>query len=160
MTESQIADVSPIKAAHKKVALKLCGVSEADRQWILSRLAPEQRSNVQLAYRQLQSIRGDVALDFGVFFEASSTAVEAYPDSSELSINDLDYDVVTQVLSELSAVYVASFLHTELWLGSKRYWKECSAERLAHLKSLQQRALTRRAAVSLADAVAVLAVDK
>jgi hypothetical protein len=162
MIDTQVADMLAITTAHKKVATKLCGVSETDRHWILSRLAPEQRSKVQAAYAQLQSLRGDVALDFGMFFDtsASPAAVQVYPDPSELTINNLDYEAVKQALTELSAVYVVSFLRTELWLGSSKYWKECSAERVAHLESLERRALTRRAAVAFADAVASLAGDK
>jgi hypothetical protein len=157
MIDSQGTEMPVITAAHKKVAMKLCGVSETDRHWILSRLAPEQRGKVQSAYAQLEAMRGDAALDFGIFFETSPAATKTYPDASELSINSIDYEVVKQVLAELSGVYVVSFLRTELWLGSSKYWKECSAERVAHLESLERRALTRRAAVSLTDAVAGLA---
>jgi hypothetical protein len=160
MSELSMPKRSVIKSGHKQAAMKLSGVAEADREWILSRLVPEQREIVQSAYAQLQVLQGSAALDFSLFFETPGVDLaHAYTDPMELSINGLAYDSVRQVLDELSLAYVIAFIRTDLWRGRRRYWSECSAERIASLEALEHRAKTPRGARALADAVASLVVS-
>jgi hypothetical protein len=160
MIDLPITGAPDLTLASKKAAMKLTGVSESDRQWILDRLLPGQRAQVQLAYQQLQSLRGDEPLDFSAFFEAEEPgSAHRHPDRADFLVNQIAYESVQQALNMLSATYVAAFLRSDVWHEKSKYLSECEPEQRAQIDVVKQQTITPRSAQALADGVAGLAMN-
>lgn len=160
MSELQMTGAAELTAASKKVAMRLSGISQEDRQWILDRLTSTQRVEVQSAYHQLQSLRGNEPIDFSVFFDDEGTGeTQAQRDRGEFLVNRIGYDAVQHVLDDLSVDYVAAFLRSDVWHDSGEYLSACAPHRAAQLRAVKPAGMTVHSTQALADAIARLAMN-
>lgn len=161
MSESGQVQTAGSAAASKKAAIRLAGVSAADRKWILDRLPPTESARVRKAFEQLKAMLGDRPLDFEMFLADQETGFleQTLSDRGELLINRLPYAAVRQVVDGLSPAYVVALLTSELWLHNSEYLQDCSAGRRAKLASVGVRGMAVHAAQSLASAVGQLAAE-
>ena len=147
-----------VKAGARKAALRLAGVADADRQWILARLSPGQRQQVVQACDQLDAITGEARLDFQLFLDHSEEqARQNVLDIASLPINQVSYAEVKPVLQQLPDLYAAVVVYAGLWQDGQRYLRACSGQRRQSLAAYAKLAITPAVARTLAAEVALLA---
>ena len=122
----------------RKAALRLSGIGEADRRWILGQLPGEQQSQIARALGELKQITGARELDFGLFLdEQARIAMDAQSSPGARSFNSLPYADASALLGQLPDHHLAIVLNSSLWHGSEQFLKECSAARRKSLATLQ-----------------------
>ena len=150
---------NPFAQVAKRVAIRLRGVTAADRQWILQRLTAPQRAAVIQAERELTRIIGQQALDFSVFLDAAGNPAQSDARLNEHAINRCDYLAVKQVLDQLPVSQSALLVASGVWLATDRYLKALAPKRRKALESVTVSIPSRRFARAVADAVVSLAKE-
>ena len=121
------AATDPGVSAAKKVALRLQGLSTADRSWLLTRLNSSQRQQVINAEQSLLRVTGNAAINFQGLLEGG-TEVPTLPEEARV-FQRWPAKQVANALDELPALWVAGLFQFTSWHGAGRYLLEQSPER-------------------------------
>jgi len=150
----QLTGLSGSGRAARKAALRLSGVADKDRHWVLSRLTVNQRDKVEEAYGQLQRIRGDTQLDFGLFFGAGNETNGAHQPSELDRINETPFAEVRNVVDNLPLEYVAAIIQSGRWQEAQLYLKTCQKRRRQAIATAGGPPVNAAVVTALIDAVA------
>jgi hypothetical protein len=146
----------PCSTVAKRVALRLRGLSAADRQWLLARLSKEQRDAVEQASDELRQIVGSAQLDFALILDAMDA--HAVPQSH--AVNEAGFAAVQWVLARLPQQYMAIFLHSNLWRDAAQYLRQMSPRRRKAVEAGNERMPTPRVLQAMADVIAEIAAER
>lgn len=126
---------------YRKAALKLHGMSDADRGWMLQRLPQDERARLNALLRELRDlgIKPDQRVSDGVAAEeARQTFLSAIPEHSEVA-SALDIlcaanpGEISAVLSAEPENMVAAVLAVYPWTWRVRFLADCGAEKRQRL---------------------------
>lgn len=153
----QSAVVAAEREAARRVAIRLSGLSVADRRWILERLEAGQRRAVEVAGAELQKILGNESIDFSLFFDD-----QVRPDKQQSScavshaINSMDIEQLRVVLDRLPLVWVKGLMQSGIWNEGDKYLERLSAKHRQRLRKSAAAVLPPRVASALADSLVEL----